>query len=95
MTDHKGPREYWIRPINGVDCEWTNLYPDDTWGHKYHVIEKSALDTEKARADKWERECDKLALAIQDHIQFMDNQRSKYLREALAEFEKAKGESNE
>jgi len=46
------PKEFWIRPIKGCDCEWTNLYPDDTWGHKYHVIETSVADR---MADSLER----------------------------------------
>lgn len=33
MTTDSGkkPREFWILPQKGNDCEWTNLYPDDSW----------------------------------------------------------------
>lgn len=31
-TDNgKKPREFWILPQKGSDCEWTNLYPDESW----------------------------------------------------------------
>lgn len=25
------PKEFWIFPQKGNDCEWTNLYPDESW----------------------------------------------------------------
>lgn len=25
------PREFWILPQKGAHCEWTNLYPDESW----------------------------------------------------------------
>ena len=33
MTNDSGekPREFWILPQKGNDCDWTNLYPDESW----------------------------------------------------------------
>ena len=42
------PKEFWIFPQKGNDCEWTNLYPDASWKSEtkplVHVIEYSAYE---------------------------------------------------
>ena len=42
------PKEFWIFPQKGNDCEWTNLYPDASWRSEtkplVHVIEYSAYE---------------------------------------------------
>lgn len=49
-------REIWINPQKGTDCEWTNLYPDESWNTPSKplqcFIEKSALDDLKAENER-------------------------------------------
>lgn len=50
------PKEFWIFPQKGNDCEWTNLYPDASWksGTKplVHVIEYSAYEQLQSKFDE-------------------------------------------
>jgi len=52
------PREFWILPQKGSDCQWTNLYPDASWisGTKplIHVIEHKAYQSAIERVKELE-----------------------------------------
>ena len=50
------PKEFWIFPQKGNDCEWTNLYPDASWRSEtkplIHVIEYSAHEQLQKRFEE-------------------------------------------
>lgn len=84
MSESKKPREFWMLPQKGADCEWTNLYPDASWNGPtkplIHAIEYSAYAKqqaviadllaalEKECADTQDRDCEHLALHISKAI---------------------------
>ena len=70
MTDHKGPRVWWTDKSGLIitDDSFQENFGLENCAEKHlwtQLVEKSALDAEKARSDKWERVAHDLAYSLQ------------------------------
>lgn len=80
-TDNgKKPREFWILPQKGSDCEWTNLYPDESWKSETKPLIHVREVTPCANCERLEEESDKYRRTAESTYNFQMKQSAEIQR---------------
>ncbi len=78
-TDNgKKPREFWILPQKGSDCEWTNLYPDESWKSETKPLIHVREVTPCANCERLEANVKEVERCAEQWMKLYDDLKSKY-----------------